>query len=373
MAFSLVSVNPVIVPENGGHLIEISGTAFNIAHAHKVYIGTTGTTADAPCYSGVPGQGNVVYPITTTLLCVYTPLLDPIGGPYKIFVRDLDNSDEDTLTSFDAIHRDYNSHVFSGRAILPRFYKTGGRSMDTLVPADPPVPPAGIWDNWWYFDGTNDWIHTPDNVDFDFNNGPGTWLIGYRPDFTGGGDEYLVNHEGAYRMVVLFSPGDPENNDRQQLCTVTRAGSGGLNDYRKDLTYPAAKAMGALRWVHTPNQRTYNYLYQDTGLIGGYTQGVGAGDTIDGSTRIIIGARYYDVGSKAFKGRLHFAAWYEAVNLGNVMQDIFDEVATLESENPTLLIKFNKVVEATLTPDIQVGANAPYPFTVVGSPLLNGP
>ncbi len=95
MAFALTAVDPATIFENGGYLFQVQGTTFTADHRYHVHIGPLGSELDPICYSGVPEQGGVIYPWTATKLRVYSPLLDPAGGPYDVFVVDIDTEGTD--------------------------------------------------------------------------------------------------------------------------------------------------------------------------------------------------------------------------------------------------------------------------------------
>lgn len=133
MAFSVDSVSPATIPENGGYLIEVICTGIVFTNQFQVYIGLTGTTADAICYSGVPDQGSIIYPFTSTIIRAYTPILDPTGGPYDLLVEDVTLTEEQVLAaSVSVLPREFNSVVFGLRRILPVFYKSGPRGIDQV-------------------------------------------------------------------------------------------------------------------------------------------------------------------------------------------------------------------------------------------------
>lgn len=162
MAFSLTSIDPTVLPEDGGYLLEITGT-FELSHQYRVYIGITGTSADAPCYSGKPDQGNVVYPYTASILRVYSPVLT-LGTEHEILVVDVGTAEENTLSGvLTVVYRDLKSLVYSLRKTLPIFYKTGPRDVARV--------PVGVGDyvapfsdpeaSWWVFGGSPDALELP--------------------------------------------------------------------------------------------------------------------------------------------------------------------------------------------------------------------
>lgn len=133
MALTLTSISPTFIAYDGGHRLVLTGT-FTVGHRHRVYIGETGTTADAPCLSGVPGQGVDCYPVSATQLIVYSPCL-PTKTGHNALARDMVSAETALLSSVLAVQ--LASHyltVFAVRSVLPPHWKTGPRSLDRLPP-----------------------------------------------------------------------------------------------------------------------------------------------------------------------------------------------------------------------------------------------
>jgi len=131
MAFFVTAIDPAIFPEDGGHEIRVSGS-FEDGHRYQVYIGELGSTSDLACYSGKPGQGNVIYPWTTGILRCYSPVLAP-DRTVSVTVQDLDTAEEHTLVDAGTtVFRHYKSLVFTLRKVLPIFYKTGPRDISQI-------------------------------------------------------------------------------------------------------------------------------------------------------------------------------------------------------------------------------------------------
>lgn len=133
MAMGISAISPAVVLENGGHKIEVTGT-FNLGHEYMIYLGTKSGIFDHACYSGVPGQGNVIRPYTTTALVAYTPRLY-LGSGQHVTVRDLTVPEIETLAAaLTVCYEWFSSAVFSIRKLLPNFYKTGPRDIDQVAP-----------------------------------------------------------------------------------------------------------------------------------------------------------------------------------------------------------------------------------------------
>jgi len=131
MAVSLTSVDVSQVPRDGGYLIKLTGS-FVSGEIYRVYIGPSGDSTDPLCLSGVAGQQSDIYPLNITSLWAYTPVMDA-GGPYDIYVREVDSADNDTLAAaMTAVESDYKTKVEGYRSLLPPFYHMGPRNMGAL-------------------------------------------------------------------------------------------------------------------------------------------------------------------------------------------------------------------------------------------------
>lgn len=134
MAFTLTSVSPDKVSCEGGALITLTGT-FEVTHRYRVHVGDITTTIDPICYSGVRGQGNVVYPTSATTLKAYVPVLTPSVTPYNILVVDLDTAEVHSLSSvLTALKKQFYSQVYSYRKVMHSSFKMGPRSIDSETP-----------------------------------------------------------------------------------------------------------------------------------------------------------------------------------------------------------------------------------------------
>ncbi len=132
MSFSLSSVTPDTIFEDGGYLLEITGT-FILDHEYYVHVGSNSSTADPKCYSGKPEYGFSIYPISVTKLKCFSPVIVP-GGTYAITVVDQGTAGEHQLImALTVTDRNFYNSVYDLRNLLPRFYRTGQRSMETEV------------------------------------------------------------------------------------------------------------------------------------------------------------------------------------------------------------------------------------------------
>ena len=261
---------------------------------------------------------------------------------------------------------------------------------------------ASIWDNYWYFNGVNSYLTMPHNADFDTpNEGRNTLIVGYRDEYayTGiGHDSRLV----AKTQVGSSTASSPPNGD---FGMKLRGGTG----LTRDASY-FHHVGGGHHWKGctvgdyldgvdtcmlgarsgTPDS-TFTFTYLDdvngTGLLScnAWTYGT---DNFHGTSPLFIGAeqrtdagyptiRYY------LKGRIYFVYWIKGMWVGGGWTTILcdpndNRVPWTDplydpATYPTCLLKMEQAVGATYTPEIQSGPNAPYVFTVGGTPVLNGP
>jgi len=137
MTLPIDSIVPEKVSGEGGVRIELVGTFAGYLDApFRVHVGPNGDMSDPECLSGVPGQGNTLYPISGTRLRCYLPVLDPTyGAPYHVFVRILSNPETELLSDIlEVLPPQYYSKVFELRAVLPPYYYKGPINMGLLEP-----------------------------------------------------------------------------------------------------------------------------------------------------------------------------------------------------------------------------------------------
>lgn len=134
MALSVTGVSPAIVKADGGYPLYISGT-FVLGHRHQFYIypGTWSTSVPKG-YSGVPGQGYVVYPLTATLAKVYTPVFTVFPSAfYDIRAEDMDTLSAAAKSNCLTVEpSDYGSAVFTLRRHFPPMYRVGPRDFENM-------------------------------------------------------------------------------------------------------------------------------------------------------------------------------------------------------------------------------------------------
>jgi len=130
MALSLSSFSPLSLSGGGGVLVKISGT-FVHGHRYRAQIGNTMMSIDPKFYSGVPGQGTVLYPFTAGILRAYSPYLypsDEVGLPYSVVVTDLETMEQDALVEIVNVYpRLFHDQTYAIRRVLPLHYLTGAR------------------------------------------------------------------------------------------------------------------------------------------------------------------------------------------------------------------------------------------------------
>ena len=140
MAFSISSVAPDKILSDGGHQLVITGV-FEKGFLYRVHLGDLGTTGDPACYSGKPGQANLVYPTssdggtTFDTLTVYSPKVTPNATPYDITVINYTTLEVHVLSGVvTALKNQFFTSVYAVRHLPPPHYKTGPRNIDLEEP-----------------------------------------------------------------------------------------------------------------------------------------------------------------------------------------------------------------------------------------------
>ena len=132
MALSVDLVVPTKTIARGTDVMVYGDFSEHIGKEFRVYVGPSGDDSDAMCLSGKPGAPYAIFPITAERMRFYLPEIE-VGGPYNIFVRRKDETEEALLaTAIEIVEAPYYSSVFSLRTVLPPYYKTGPRSMELL-------------------------------------------------------------------------------------------------------------------------------------------------------------------------------------------------------------------------------------------------
>lgn len=133
MAFSLIGVNITKIPENGGHEIQVEGV-FEEGEFYEVYIGNLKTDQDSKCHSGKVNQGNNIYLWKEDILRCYSGLLTP-AVTLSVSVQNMTTSQFESLTDvLVTTYQQFQSTVFGLRKVLPVFYKTGPRDIESVLP-----------------------------------------------------------------------------------------------------------------------------------------------------------------------------------------------------------------------------------------------
>lgn len=134
MPTTITSVSPAEVPFDGGYALTILGT-FNVGNRLEVYLGIYGDpTKDYICYSGVPGQGNIVFAQDSRAIRAFTPAVYA-GGPFAVTVVDLDAVEQaSALAAVYTRVASYRLTQLALRSVLPHFYRTGYRRMNQIGP-----------------------------------------------------------------------------------------------------------------------------------------------------------------------------------------------------------------------------------------------
>lgn len=121
---------PVVVEDEGGDVITLADCGLLTAVDYRVYV-DDGVTEHA-CYSGVAGSANNVRVYGDDVLRFVSPPLT-VGGPYDVVVRDTAGTLLETYrAALLVVPHVWKGKVFDLRRLLPPWYKTGPRRVDSL-------------------------------------------------------------------------------------------------------------------------------------------------------------------------------------------------------------------------------------------------
>lgn len=136
MAITLTSIDPAAVLASGGTKMMIEGDfSGKLGVPFRVYVGPNGDDTDTPCYSGVRGQGTIIYPLSEEELRCFLPVLEVTNGsPHDVYVENVDTPSENDVLSgaLEVLPAQYYTKVFGLRSVFPRFYLMGPRNMGAL-------------------------------------------------------------------------------------------------------------------------------------------------------------------------------------------------------------------------------------------------
>lgn len=138
MALTIDSIAPTVAMDAGGEALVISSSDFVQGESYNAYVGTTGTSADTPCYAG-PGNGTAALCIDGATITVYTPEMTP-GKILDIYVKQVGAAEEDTAAhALRVVDRSYNTALWSMKKQLSPNWAVGPREMALLPPANRPA------------------------------------------------------------------------------------------------------------------------------------------------------------------------------------------------------------------------------------------
>ncbi len=134
MAITVDSVSPAVVDSEGGRLLTVTGTGFELLKTYNVHVGAVGDATDPACYAG-QGKGiNITPKSVTTLECFLPPL--PTGTILSVFGVQSDDSGVNDLLAdpLTVIEPQQSSSIFSMRRLFAPNRAIGKRTFD-LFPA----------------------------------------------------------------------------------------------------------------------------------------------------------------------------------------------------------------------------------------------
>ena len=128
---TLTGVAQSRISADGGYPLDLSGI-FTLGDDYRVYVGSSGSTADAICFSGVAGRATTIHAISSSRMRVFSPRL-PVGGPFAITLYHVASEELTVLADVLYVSEpDRKSAVYALRSYLPPIYATGVRLVDSL-------------------------------------------------------------------------------------------------------------------------------------------------------------------------------------------------------------------------------------------------
>jgi hypothetical protein len=244
------------------------------------------------------------------------------------------------------------------------------------------------WKCWWNFNA-NEYLVCPHSADWDVDDGGGshddsTLIIGFEGTRTNAGTEYLTSksrgttdaNDGDWRFWI-------SRNGLEQVTYTHRVGGGhnwkgvAVNDYLPNVkTVASGQRESNTKFVHV-------FVDDEDGTDLGNNLYTSSGDNWHGTDDIWIGAHRNSVGTPQYQytGRIYFFYWLKGLRVLDGWNEYIlsgeDRPGTgtpypwdyYDTETyPQCLITFEKSVGGTYIPELQSGPNAPYTFTVYGSP-----
>lgn len=251
---------------------------------------------------------------------------------------------------------------------------------------------ADPWEHYWEFKGSMgafvqaDGLRMADNADWEWS-GIGTqtmFIIGMRQGFGTVGwpdsnDQYIIRkehtsggHNNPYRIESKQVIHDPENNPREISLLVMEAFGTSNRSTAGDFSYPEEDSMIYAAYNSTTHW-IYTGIHDSSGLVTDSDYQFDINNILDGNGYVYIAIdQIGDWFNNNFRGRLYWIALYNGGWPTTAQRlEFWNGTANpAEDYNTNLVayIDFSQEVEATLTANIGVGANAPYVFEVFGTP-----
>lgn len=134
MALTLTAISPPLVSLYGGDKVTVTGVFLRTRTYEVVVGGEEEANPPVVAYSGVAGQGDVIFTPDETTISFAMPRLE-FATPTNVNVREIGGEGEPIeAIQIVALERVFHSTVFSMRRMFPPWYATGARRLD-LEPA----------------------------------------------------------------------------------------------------------------------------------------------------------------------------------------------------------------------------------------------
>ena len=138
MAITVDSISPTVVESEGGRLLTVTGTGFELLKTYNIHVGAADDATDPACYAGA-GKGINVTPKSVTSLECFLPEL-PTGTILDVFgVQSDDAGTNDSLAdAMTVIEPQESSSRFSMRRLFAPNRRVGKRTYDLFPAVDKP-------------------------------------------------------------------------------------------------------------------------------------------------------------------------------------------------------------------------------------------